>query len=514
MASQPEIELKLVLPEQFLAQIADTPLLCEASASAKTEQLTSVYFDTPKFKLRKTGLSLRIRSDGKRHVQTVKSDHAGATSVTSRDEWEAEIAGTNPNFRALRGSSLEPLLSNNLRRALKPIFETQIERTLYPLRAGDASVEIALDRGQIKTGEKSTEICEIEIELKGGDRAEPFRLARTFAKVAPVRLSIRSKSERGYELVEGKPAEAVTADEVRLGAGSSTADAFQTIAESCLYQVIANWEAVHHSDPEGFHQMRVGLRRLRAAVSIFSEMLGDDESARVKRDLTWLTNELAPARQLTVFAASVLNPLRSSYPHELAVDLLVDEVERRRGDAERRVKTAIGSDRFRDLLLDTAQWIQAGDWRTTNDELVRASRERRVEDFAAEVLSRRGTNIGKRGKKLRELDARERHKLRIAAKKLRYGCEFFANLFSAAKAQKRRRAFLYGLTALQDCLGDLNDVSAHRTLCSSIADEHPSRHVAFLAGIASGREEAKIEPLLRSGLRAHRRLSKIEPFWR
>ena len=188
MASQSEIELKLVLPEQFLRQIAGTPLLREASASAKTEQLTSVYFDTPKFKLRKTGLSLLIRSDGNRHVQTVKSDHAGPTCVTSRGEWEEEIAGTNPDFRALRGSSLEPVLSKNVRRALKPVYETQIERALYPLRAGDASVEIALDRGQIKTGEKSTEICEIEIELKGGDRAELFRLARTFANVAPVRL--------------------------------------------------------------------------------------------------------------------------------------------------------------------------------------------------------------------------------------------------------------------------------------------------------------------------------------
>jgi triphosphatase len=260
--------------------------------------------------------------------------------------------------------------------------------------------------------------------------------------------------------------------------------------------------------------MRVGLRRLRAALSIFSEMLGGNESARVKRELKWLTDELGPARQLTVFAAGVLNPLRISYPHEHGIDLLVDEVERRRGSAERRATAAVGSDQFRNLLLDTAEWIQAGDWRTTNDELVCAIRERKVEDFAVEILLRRSTNIGKRGKKLRELDVGERHKLRIAAKKLRYGCEFFANLFPTAKAHKRKRAFLCGLMAFQDCLGDLNDVSAHQALCSSIADETPSRHVAFLAGIASGREEAKIEPLLRSSLRAHRQFGKVEPFWR
>ena len=69
--SHPEVELKLALPEQFLPQIEDIPLLRDARASAKTEQLTSVYFDTRKFKLREMGFSLRVRSDGKRHVQTI-----------------------------------------------------------------------------------------------------------------------------------------------------------------------------------------------------------------------------------------------------------------------------------------------------------------------------------------------------------------------------------------------------------------------------------------------------------
>ena len=259
--------------------------------------------------------------------------------------------------------------------------------------------------------------------------------------------------------------------------------------------------------------MRVGLRRLRAAHSLFSEMLADSGSARVRRELKWLTDELGPARQLSVFAAGALNSLRSSYPHEPAIDLVVDQVNRRRREAETRAKSAAGSDRFRNLLLSTAEWIEAGDWRITNDELVRAIRERKVEDFAAEVLSRRSAKIHRRGKKLCELDTRQRHKLRIAVKKLRYGCEFFSNLFPAAKAQKRRRAFLCGLTAIQDCLGDLSDVAAHQALCSSIADDTPSRHAAFLAGIASAREEAKIAPLLRSSLHAHRQFCKIEPFW-
>jgi triphosphatase len=42
------------------------------------------------------------------------------------------------------------------------------------------------------------------------------------------------------------------------------------------------------------HQMRVGLRRLRAAISLFAKLLGDQEPERVKSELKWLTGELVP----------------------------------------------------------------------------------------------------------------------------------------------------------------------------------------------------------------------------
>jgi len=55
-----EIELKLALPEKDLHRVEDAPLLQGAIASARKAQLSSVYFDTPKFKLRQSGVSLRI----------------------------------------------------------------------------------------------------------------------------------------------------------------------------------------------------------------------------------------------------------------------------------------------------------------------------------------------------------------------------------------------------------------------------------------------------------------------
>src|SRR5580704_5440946 len=75
----------------------------------------------------------------------------------------------------------------------------------------------------------------------------------------------------------------------------NTADAFRIIGRSILRHIAANEAAVRRSDSEGVHQMRVGLRRLRAAIALFAKLLGDRETERVKSELKLLTGKLAPA---------------------------------------------------------------------------------------------------------------------------------------------------------------------------------------------------------------------------
>jgi CHAD domain-containing protein len=48
----------------------------------------------------------------------------------------------------------------------------------------------------------------------------------------------------------------------------------EAIFESCFDQWLANQAAaLDGRDPEGVHQMRVGLRRLRSALSIFKKLI-------------------------------------------------------------------------------------------------------------------------------------------------------------------------------------------------------------------------------------------------
>ena len=75
----------------------------------------------------------------------------------------------------------------------------------------------------------------------------------------------------GYALAEGTLADAISARPVQVDPALTIADAFMTIGVECLRHVTCNEIAVRCSDPEGIHQMRAGLRRLRAASSLFKE---------------------------------------------------------------------------------------------------------------------------------------------------------------------------------------------------------------------------------------------------
>ena len=122
----------------------------------------------------------------------------------------------------------------------------------------------------------------------------------------PLRLAVKTKAERGYELLENGRHEVEKAAEIDIGPEMTSGEAFRAIAQSCLRQIIANEPAMCAGQAEALHQMRIGLRRLRAAIAIFAAVVGDEDLRKIKAELKWITRELGPARDLDVFAADVL----------------------------------------------------------------------------------------------------------------------------------------------------------------------------------------------------------------
>ena len=518
MPAPKEIEIKFELPPASLPRLKKIPLL-RGKKRAKSATEVSVYFDTDKHKLHKKGMMLRVRRSGDRYVQTIKSTRN--SGPFARDEWESEIDGRAPDLRLARGTALEPLLSGKFRRQLKPVFETRVRRTTYPLGDGKSDIVLTLDKGKIATGRHSRPLCELELELKRGDEAQLFDVARELTQALPAQLGLRSKSERGYELLAGHDDAPVKAVAIHLSPGTSTRDGFRAIGLACLKQAVDNEPALLAGDPEGVHQMRVGLRRLRAAMSLFADILQDPQTVALEDEMKWLAGELGPARELEVLVTRVVAPVRRRHARLAGVSSLSRDLAQQRAAALARAQDAIRSPRFRALMLEIAAWLEVGQWTKPQDDLVRDRGDVAIEASAAEQLTRRFRKIRKRGKMLARLDARRRHKLRIQAKKVRYASEFFADLFPGKKAAKCRRKFLTALERVQDCLGDLNDIAVHEDRITAIANgrgqsrrRRGSPKRAFAAGLLTGREDARLDAVLESANDAHAELIRIKPFWR
>ena len=477
---------------------------------AKHKYFVSTYFDTPKHVLRRNGVSLRVRRAGNKHIQTIKTARNGI--ALGRGEWESKIESNEPDFRAARGTALEPLLSKNIRRDLDPIFATHIHRTLIPLRPGNSVVELALDQGHVKVGRNTTPLAEVELELKNGSVADLFRAARMVAELVPAKLAVKTKSEQGYALVEDQPIDAVRASKITLRRKAKLSSAFQVIARSVLHHIAANEPAVLAGKPEGVHQMRIGVRRLRAAIWVFSKLLRSKQTETIKRDLKWLAGKLGPVRDLDVFLNTKVHRLADEQPPIAGFYELISELVYRRDLAAEAAKSAISSPRYRLLVFNALEWIEDGHWL----KQLSIGGDQRTQPYAVDLFDRRIKKAKRRLKKVRRLNDHDRHELRIAIKKLRYTVYFFESLFVGSASAKALSRYKDHLQSLQDSLGALNDVAVHQKLLTRLGtdgDEERSRLVSFAAGAVVGSERGEIGPLLNVATKAARNLRRAEKFW-
>jgi triphosphatase len=506
-----ENEVKFEVSADDLEKLAAARSLRPADGQlARHKYFISTYFDTPKHVLRRNGVSLRVRQAGKKRVQTIKTARDGI--ALGRGEWETRIESNEPDFRAARGTALEALLSKNIRRDLDPIFTTHVHRTLVPLRPGNSLVEMALDQGHVRVGRNATPLAEVELELKNGSIADLFRAARMVAELVPAKLSVKTKSEQGYALLDHQPIDAVRASKITLKRSATLSSAFQVVGRSVLRHIAANEPAVLAGKPEGVHQMRIGVRTLRAAIWVFSKLLRSKQTEMINRDLEWLAGKLGPVRDLDVFLNTKIHRLAGAQPPIPGFSELAKELVYRRDLAAEAAKSAISSSRYRLLIFNALEWIEDGRW--LKQVSVRADRSTRW--YAVHLFDRRTKKAMKRLKKLHKLNDHDRHRLRIAIKKLCYAIYFFESIFDDSNNIKALSYYQDNLQRLQESLGALNDIAVNRKLLTEFGTdsaEEGSRRMSFAAGAVMGSERGEITPLLNAAKRAARNLRRAKYFW-
>ncbi len=242
-----------------------------------------------------------------------------------------------------------------------------------------------MDRGTIEGGGNTTMFAEVELELKHGVLRDVFALAREMSEDAPMRLSFRTKAERGFAVVSPSEARRIKAEPVELRRGLSSARAFRIIGLGCVKHLMAN-EAMFRETPhaDAVHQMRVALRRLRAAISLFKEVVDDHQRGGIGQELKWMAGELGKARDLDVFISKVLEPAQAGHGRDKAFKELVAAYRHRRDRAYQDVEQTVRSTRFLGGALAAAAWIETGDWLVRRPEIGAAAPPR------ARGRSRRG----------------------------------------------------------------------------------------------------------------------------
>ena len=107
---------------------------------------------------------------------------------------------------------------------------------------------------------------------------------------------------------------------------------------------------------------------------------------------------------------------------------------------------------------------------------------------------------------------RQRHRLRIRAKRLRYATEFFASTFPGEASAKRRAESLSALKDLQDALGGLNDLATRHALITGALEGDAREASAPANHLAAAENQA--ETLMLKAEQAFARFAGTKAFWK
>lgn len=559
-----EQELKLHVPTQARAGIAK-----ELTQQPVTRvRLHALYFDTPSRALVKARIALRLRQEGRKWIQTLKmpGDHP-----LSRIELNHPRPEPTLDLSLYTGTIAGEALAQ-ISEPLGICYETDVKRTLRSVRTRQGVVEIAYDLGMLRAGALELPISEIEFELLSGHVEAIFVVGKRWSRTHGLIMDARSKAERGdclalldqaltlidsetsnHSADKAKSAEkqentaiartkAIAkfwaprgAQAVALTANMTVAQALTMVTHECLDQIIRNAAVLAEVDTAGImqvgqaehvHQLRVGIRRLRSAWSLFNGLTPLPPQAlrdAIKphfaklggtRDDDVLNEQLIPILlaagqpqlilerdssqdippHLVVTSEAFQGWLLDIVTHTIAPPKALAEIQPAATTAETSILGAAPSVQSATLTVTTAD--QSGALRAVKALTLKQALIGKLQKWHKRVL--------RDGLRFEEIDIEARHELRKRAKRLRYGLQFAEALLP----ENRLRSYRKQLAQVQDILGEMNDLAVARERFVLLRDTQPS------AWFACGWITSQLEALTHQASSAFKKLAKTEHFWR
>jgi inorganic triphosphatase YgiF len=532
-----EQELKLHVPKEGRAGVEKELLRGRVTRI----HLQAFYFDTPGRDLARSKIALRLRREGNQWVQTLKMP--GEHSL-SRIELNHERPSADLDLTVYAGEAFADVIAKHAS-ALAIRYETNVQRILRQTRTAQGTVEIAFDTGLLRAGPLELPISEVEFELKRGQLSAVFAVGKKWQQAHGLILDARSKSERGDRLAalnaelktieEQKPElqatsrqkaiaqfwAARTAENISLHPKVHAQAALATVSAECLDQIIRNSAVLAEVDTadiygaggaEHVHQLRVAIRRLRSAWSFFNGIaLLPPEQLRAEIKLHFA--KLGGTRDDDVLKETLLPVLSAAGQPPLILN-----------DEQTPAETEnVARDRsFQGWILDMLAWTvlpsepvapaQANDaaqtmavvaLEVTTAASITVQRPAMLKDALVKKLKKWHRRLLQDGLRFDQLEIEQRHELRKLGKKLRYALQFSESLLSAAKLKAYRKQ----LAAVQDILGEMNDLAVARDRFIGLRDTQPS------AWFACGWITSRLDALTHEACSAFKQLSRTETFW-
>ncbi|MGL6044437.1 MAG: CHAD domain-containing protein [Sandaracinobacteroides sp.] len=440
-----EIELKAGLVAKDAGDLVRV-LGAQAGPGSAALVLHAIYFDSADRRLEAAGIGFRVRREGRRLVQTVKTGRTSLGGFHQVHETDVRLKTMQPDVAAIPDAALrariEKLLGGS---ALAPIFETRVSRRRWTVGHSHGLVDVALDRGEIRSGLHTKAVLEAEFELLGGSPEALFEVAGGLVGGTCASLNLPSKSARGHALALGKPepARALGRKPRAPARGTDGSFAWSAVLETLAPVIAANLHALFTDDAaEWPHQLRVALRRLRAAVRLHRPLIEPEIADSLEAEARLLGQIVAPLRDADMLAQTVLGHLGRKVDPVLQAALQRHRA-RVSGDvcAALRAASATG---FAVRLLGLAA---VGGWRPGG-----RAEARSIEALAERTLGKLWAKCLSLGDRLSALDDEDRHEFRKSLKKLRYSIELIP-------VSLDRKSFTSAFKKLQEDLGTLNDIS-------------------------------------------------------
>lgn len=281
------------------------------------------------------------------------------------------------------------------------------------------------------------------------------------------------------------------AKDVKLCANQTAERAARDILRECQAQIAANISVVLQTDdPEGPHQLRIGLRRLRSVFSVFRPVLRCPEIRRLSDEARWLGQEVGTLRDLDVIVGEWVGREIQRHPEERCFEALTEHLRILARERRELLRQTLVEARVPAFLGDLNRFIAQRGWLDPFDIGQTRRLAMPVRKLARYALDKRWQKVIRHADRLALLTREERHALRKDLKKLRYPAEVFASLYPA----RRTAPFFDTLKKLQTLFGDFNDAATLKTLFTEsplarVADIPTQRAMGWMIGASLTRAE-------------------------